>query len=135
MKSLIASLLMALWSAGLPAQGTIPLKKAPIPPAKNAVKRILKPATVSGYVFALTAGGDIKPARMAPVYLFYAGPAEMPASKLVEKSPDAIFAADEFKRKVLDGEDNVKTLEEDKPYLKDLTKCHDTLHYVYQWAI
>ena len=134
MKSLIASLFLVFWSAGLSAQGTVPLKRAPIPPAKSAAKRILQPATVSGYVFALTAGGDIKPARMAKVYLFYACSAEKPASGLVEKSP-TIFAADEFKRKVLNGEDNVKTSEADEPYLKDLTKCHDTLVYVYQWAI
>ena len=32
-----------------------------------------KPGVVSGRVFAITGGGDMKPARLARVYLFYAG--------------------------------------------------------------
>ena len=135
MKSLIAGPLLVLCSVGLCAQGTVPPKKTPTPPAKAAHKPILKPATVSGFVFALTSGGDIKPARMAKVYLLYSRPAERPASELVEQSRNGQSAADVFRREVLDGEDKEKTWEEDKPYLKDLTKCHAMLTNVYQGAI
>ena len=45
-----------------PPQQPVPAKaKAPAKP---------KPGTVSGHVFAITASGDLKPARIAKVYLF-----------------------------------------------------------------
>jgi hypothetical protein len=39
--------------------------------SKTARKPVQKPGIVSGRVFAITQSGDIKPARMAKVYLFY----------------------------------------------------------------
>jgi hypothetical protein len=38
---------------------------------KSQVKPVVKPGVVSGRVFLITVGGDIKPARMASVYLMY----------------------------------------------------------------
>jgi hypothetical protein len=38
---------------------------------KPSPRSAVKPGIVSGRVFAITKGGDLKPARMAKVYLFY----------------------------------------------------------------
>jgi hypothetical protein len=40
-------------------------------PAKKGAMAQLKPGIVSGRVFLITGGGDIKPARMAKLYLLY----------------------------------------------------------------
>lgn len=39
--------------------------------AKSQAKPVVRPGVVSGRVFLITVGGDIKPARMANVYLLY----------------------------------------------------------------
>ena len=62
------------------AGGTVQQKPAP--------KSAARPGIVSGRVFAITEGGDLKPARMAAVYALYLGP------KLV-KDDDADVAAKE----------------------------------------
>ena len=38
---------------------------------KRTAKTVMRPGVLSGRVFAITTGGDIKPARMADVYLLY----------------------------------------------------------------
>lgn len=45
---------------------------------KTARKIVTKPGVLSGRGFAITAGGDIKPARMADVYLLYECHGKMP---------------------------------------------------------
>ena len=62
---------LLLWSAMSLAQATAPSKNVPPLPVKPAHKQVLKPASVSGYVFALTEDGDLKPARMAKLYFLY----------------------------------------------------------------
>src|SRR5580658_4634908 len=74
-------------------QGTT--KKAASAPAKpqaTAPKPTpLEPATVSGSVFALTKGGDLKPARLAKIYMFYSRALGESADQLVEKTADSTF--------------------------------------------
>lgn len=67
---LIAISFIGLSCAGANAQTTTP-SKATISAPKPAPASTRKPGTVSGRVFAITAGGDIKPARLARVYLIY----------------------------------------------------------------
>lgn len=53
------ALILLTWTAVLSAQ------------QKAGAKTAAKPGVVSGRVFLITGGGDIKPARMATVYLLY----------------------------------------------------------------
>jgi hypothetical protein len=93
------------------------------------------PATVSGYVFALTKGGDIKPARLAKVYMFYSGPIGEAIPKTAEKFIDPSFAADVFPHEVAKGMEEAKEWEADKPYLQDTTRCQDKMERGYGGAL
>jgi len=135
MKTLVAVPLLLLWSVGMFAQGTEPSKKTSAGSANAAPRPSLKPATVSGYVFALTKGGDIKPARMAKVYMFYSRPAGKPAAQLAEQSPNTAFAADVFENEVIKGKYGAKVWQQDKPYLQESTICNSTLNEGYFGAV
>jgi hypothetical protein len=135
MKALVTIPLLLLWSLAALGQGTVATKKASPVHAKTHPQPPLKPATVSGYVFAVTKGGDIKPARMASVYMFYSRPVETPASQLVDQSPDGMNAADVFAREVVKGEERGKAKVQGKPYLRDSTICNTMLAEMYSGAI
>jgi hypothetical protein len=131
MNALIAISPLLLWSTMALAQATAPSQK--VPPVKPpAHKQVLKPASVSGYVFALTEDGDLKPARMAKVYLLYSRAAGEPAAALVDKSSET--AADVFRKEVLIGLDKEKDWEKDK-HVEDATACRAILNFGYQGAI
>lgn len=135
MKASTIAPMLILWSVGMLAQGTPTPKKAPARPAKAASKPALKPAIVSGFVFALTEGGDIKPARMAKVYMLYSRPAERPPAQPIDQVSSGVSAEDVFAMEVRNEEAEEKVWEADKPYLKDLTICHATLERVSRGAI
>jgi hypothetical protein len=137
MKVRILVAIVVLWSAGALAQQTTPapLRKSSRVPSKTAHIPILKPATVSGYVFALTRGGDIKPARMAKVYMLYSRPEDKPSTQLVERASGAIYATDEFRKDQLNEDDKEKAWEAADPALTDSTKCRAKLLHVSQGAI
>ena len=61
--------------------------------AKPNAKPEVKPGVVSGRVFLITQAGDIKPARMADVKLFYASDPSIP---IAEAEKDKNSAADEW---------------------------------------
>lgn len=109
----------------MPAKDTPVASKKPVP---------LKPATVSGYVFALTKGGDLKPARLAKVFMFYSRAIGESADQVVEKPADSTFAADVFAREVVNGLEEARAWQADKPYLQDSTKCNSTPEYGYNGA-
>jgi hypothetical protein len=135
MKTSVAVSLLLLWSVGMFAQGREPSKKASAVSANTATKPSLRPATVSGYVFALTKGGDIKPARIAKVYMFYSRPAGKPVAQSAEQSPNTAFAADVFENEVVKGKEGAKVWQEDKPHLQESTICNSTLVEGYFGAI
>jgi hypothetical protein len=58
-------LLVAIFASSAGAQQKIAPKKAQPKPVQS------KPGQVSGRVFAITESGDLKPARLAKIYLFY----------------------------------------------------------------
>ncbi|HZB88918.1 MAG TPA: hypothetical protein VE291_09700 [Terracidiphilus sp.] len=134
MKVWIALPLLLLSSIGAFAQVTLPSKKVSSAPVKTTSKPSLKPATVSGFVFALTKGGDVKPARMANVYMLYSRPAQESAAQIVAKSPSTTFAADVFRKESLDGEQRGNDWEKDKTY-SDSLRCHKTLNEASRGAI
>jgi hypothetical protein len=117
----VAALLLLICSLMSSAQQGTATKKGAGDPVKAAAptpKPIpLKPATVSGYVFALTNGGDLKPARLAEVYMFYSSPIIRPT--------DSTFAADVFASEVVNG------LKEDK----GPASCNSTLARGYVAAV
>jgi hypothetical protein len=129
----IAAPLLLLCSTRVFAQATLPAKRVPSSSVKP--RQILKPATVSGSVFALTEGGDIKPARMADVYMLYSRPVEKFAPRQNGQSPVAISAADEFKKAVEHQRENEKALEADKPGMSDDVRCGFTINRLSRGAI
>ena len=137
--SSVAALLLLIGSAVSSAQqGTATKKGAggPVKPAPTTQKPTpLKPATVSGYVFALTKGGDLKPARLAKVYMFYSRVIGESADQAVGKPADAASAADVFAREVVNGLEEAKAWQADKPYLKDTTICNNMLTRGYEGPI
>jgi hypothetical protein len=135
MKGWIAITLFLLLPLGMLPQGAVPPKKAPTTSSKTARKPTLKPATVSGYVFALTEGGDIKPARMAKVYMLYSRPAGELASKLIEESSSSTSAAEQFRKEELNEDEKEKAWEQGKPYLENTTICRSALLHMGQGAI
>ena len=70
MRIAVAASVIGLTCLGVVAQTTTPKKTTESLP-KSAPAPKPKPGVVSGRVFAITAGGDIKPARLARVYLLY----------------------------------------------------------------
>jgi len=137
MKVFVAARLVVLSSMGLFAQS-----KGPASADSAIPKLILKPATVSGSVFAITKGGDVKPARMAEVYLFYSRPAGKsvslpapPSPSMAEQHPAATFAADVFESEVVKGEEKARIWQQDKPYLEESTQCNSMLVRAYKSAI
>jgi hypothetical protein len=72
---------------------------------------------------------------MAKVYMFYSRVLGESADRAVEKSADSTFAADVFAREVLNGLEEAKAWQADKPYLKDTTICNNILIRGYEGAI
>src|ERR1035438_1975172 len=114
------------------AQTTVPAKKAPPVPVKPAHKQVLTPASVSGYVFALTEDGDLKPARLATLYLLYSHAVGDSPAALVDNSSET--AADVFRKEVLIGLEKEKDWENGK-HVEDSTACRAILNFGYQGAI
>jgi hypothetical protein len=79
-RALATSLLIAMVTSGCTAQ-------------KNSPSLLASSATVHGRVFLITRGGDLKPARMANVYLLRS------PSDLSEKLADVVKATTEAKRR------------------------------------
>jgi hypothetical protein len=133
-------LLLVMCSAGSAQQGagatkkgtSVPVKLAPATPEKPIQ---LKPATVSGYVFALTKGGDLKPARLAKVYMFYSRAIGESADQVVEKNANSTFAADVFAKETVNGLEEARAWQADKPYLRESTICNNTLAREFDGAI
>jgi hypothetical protein len=90
---------LVLWicSLGAIAQVTTQSQKAATAKPRPRKSINLKPASLSGYVFAITEGGDIKPARIADVYLFYSHPPAGSSLQAGGTSPETVYAADIFK--------------------------------------
>jgi len=61
--------------------------------ARSSAKTEVKPGVVSGRVFLITVAGDIKPARMAEVFLFYASSDPNPLHKLGDSAYKAWMEA------------------------------------------
>ncbi len=132
----MAALLLLLCSMGLCAQqGIGAAKKGAGDSAKATRKTHLKPATVSGYVFAITKAGDVKPARMAKVYMLYSRGLGESADALVDKSNDQKSAADVLAAEIIKGLEEARAWQQDKPYLQDSTVCNSALVRGYHGAI
>jgi len=139
--SSVTALLLLMCSAVSSAQqGTGTTKKGasvPLtPPPRTAQKPIqLKPATVSGHIFALTKGGDLKPARLTKVYMFYSRAGGDSPDQIVDKNTDLTFAADIFAKEVVNGLEEARMWQADKPYLQESTICNSTLVRGYVGAV
>lgn len=135
----LAAVLLLMGSEVSSAQQATATKKGAGGPAKPAATTQkptpLKPAAVSGYVFALTKGGDLKPARLAKVLMFYSRAIGESADQVVGKRADAASAADLFAREVINGLEEARAFLADKPYLKDTTICNNMLTRGYEGAI
>jgi hypothetical protein len=134
--SVAAFLLLTCSAVSSAQQGPGATKKRAGVPVKAAQKPVpLKPATVSGYVFALTKGGDLKPARLTKVYMFYSRAIGESADQVVEKPTDSTFAADVFAREVVNGLEEARAWQAERPHLQDSTICNSTLSMQYEGAI
>lgn len=135
----VAAVLLLIGSAVSFAQQGTATKKGAGGPVKTAATTKkptpLKSATVSGYVFALTKGGDLKPARLAKVLMFYSRVIGQSGDQVVGKPADAASAADVFARGVVNGLEEAKAWQADKPYLEDTTRCNNMLTRGYVGAI
>ncbi len=129
----VVSLLLMSSLVASSAQQARAQKKATVATRPKAPP--LKPATVSGRVFALTKGGDLKPARLAKIYMFYSRPLGEPADRIVETPASSTFAADVFEKEVRDGLEEARAGQADKPYLKETTICNNLLTRGYEGAI
>jgi hypothetical protein len=104
-------------------------QKAAPNPAKKTATAPTKPGIVSGRIFAITKGGDIKPARMANVHLLYYHQRKT-ASEL-ERNEENSVGGEWLDRKIKATDDYIKELSEDKIDPSSSIGCRKELLAIY----